>query len=125
MIWAWPPRSPTGLSCCMAGAVLTAPRHPCSRALLTAWFDLAADRARPLPVTARDPPGPAAARPGCAFAPRCGWAINLCRAVTPPLEPCDSGSEVACHRAAEVRTGVLAAAPGGPLHRCGPKPRCG
>ena len=65
------------------------------------------------------------ARSACAFAPRCGWAINLCRAVTPPLEPCDSGSEVACHRAAEVRTGVLAAAPGGPLHRCGPKPRCG
>ncbi|HVG46815.1 MAG TPA: ABC transporter ATP-binding protein, partial [Rubellimicrobium sp.] len=48
-----------------AEPLLRSPRHPYSRALLAARFDLRADRARPLPVMAGDPPGPAAERPGC------------------------------------------------------------
>ncbi len=95
-----------------AGPVLTAPRHPYSRALLAARFDLTTDRERPLPVTAGDPPGPAAVRAGCAFAPRCDWALDLCRAVTPPLAaPDDAGTRVACHRAAEMRSGMASPAP--------------
>ena len=96
--------------------VLTAPRHPYSRALLAARFDLAADRTRPLPVTAGDPPGPAAVRVGCAFAPRCDWALDLCRAVTPPLAtPDDAGTSVACHRTDDVRGAVVSHAPDWPV----------
>ena len=38
---------------------------------------------------------------GCAFAPRCPWAIDKCRAEIPPLEPF-AGGQVACWRAREV-----------------------
>ena len=91
-----------------AGEVLRQPRHPYSRALLAARFDLDADRARPLPVTQGDPPGPAAIRLGCAFAPRCAWAIGLCHDVTPPLTmPDQAGVHVACHRTAEVQSATV------------------
>ncbi len=97
-------------------AVLRAPRHPYSRALLASRFDLAADRACPLPVTPGDPPGPAAVRTGCAFAPRCHWAIAVCRDVTPPLAAPDStGTQVACHRAEQVRTATTPASPNWPI----------
>ncbi len=99
-----------------ATPVLTAPRHPYSRALLAARFDLAAIRTRPLPVTAGDPPGPAALRVGCAFAPRCDWALDLCRAEAPPLAaPDDAGTRVACHRTEEVQSAVASHGPDWPV----------
>ncbi len=99
-----------------ARAVLTSPRHPYSRALLAARFDFAANRARPLPMTAGDPPGPAAERTGCAFAPRCTWSIALCQDVTPTLAQSDAaGTQVACHRAEEVRTASTVSQPNWPV----------
>ncbi len=96
----------------VAGVVLRQPRHPYSRALLSARFDLKADRARPLPVTQGDPPGPAAVRIGCAFAPRCAWAVGLCREVAPPLaSPDEVGTRVACHRSDEVQSAMIAPTP--------------
>jgi oligopeptide/dipeptide ABC transporter ATP-binding protein len=38
----------------------------------------------------------------CPFAPRCVYAIDLCRSVRPQLEPTTSGSLVACHRWREI-----------------------
>ena len=40
--------------------------------------------------------------PGCAFAPRCGLAIDRCRAEYPPLQEWDVNHLAACWRAAET-----------------------
>jgi peptide/nickel transport system ATP-binding protein len=40
--------------------------------------------------------------PGCAFAPRCGFATERCRVAAPPLEPHGPGHHVACFEAARV-----------------------
>lgn len=34
----------------------------------------------------------------CAFAPRCAWAVDICRAERPPLLPVGPARSVACHR---------------------------
>ncbi len=99
-----------------AAAVLGDPRHPYAQALLAARFDLEADRARPLPVASGEPPKPGTDRVGCVYAPRCDWAIDLCRSTVPPLRRlADTGVEVACHRAEE--TGGTLPPPSPPWHR--------
>jgi peptide/nickel transport system ATP-binding protein len=40
--------------------------------------------------------------PGCAFAPRCEFATERCRAAQPALLPFGSGHQVACWEAARV-----------------------
>jgi peptide/nickel transport system ATP-binding protein len=77
--------------------IYTNPRHPYTRALLSAvpTIDPAGKPERiklpgemPSPV---DPP------PGCAFHPRCPYAKDVCRTVEPPLETGRGGHAVACH----------------------------
>ncbi|MEZ5499673.1 MAG: ABC transporter ATP-binding protein [Steroidobacteraceae bacterium] len=79
-------------------SVLKAPRHPYTRALLAAvprLDDAEGDRIRPI---AGQPPDPAARVPGCAFAPRCQLADELCRERRPLLAPADGSSwQLACH----------------------------
>ena len=76
--------------------VFTAPRHPYTQALLRAFPNIRADR-RTLDVIPgnlpdlRDPP------PGCRFAPRCPFAMDVCRVVTPPEVTMSDGVRVACH----------------------------
>lgn len=80
--------------------LFASPKHPYTRALLAAVPE-------PDPRLARrsdSMPGPvegAAGAPGmtgCAFAARCAFAIERCRAETPPLEGAGPGHTVACHR---------------------------
>ena len=40
--------------------------------------------------------------PGCHFHPRCPYAVELCRSVTPRLEEIQPGHFVSCHRASEL-----------------------
>ena len=74
--------------------VFTAPRHPYTQALLRAFPNIRADR-RTLDVIPgnlpdlRDPP------PGCRFAPRCPFAMDVCRVVTPPEVTMSDGVRVA------------------------------
>ena len=82
--------------------VLARPLHPYSRALLSARFDLEADRERPLPVLGGEPPTAGLDRTGCAYAPRCAAAVATCREVGPELRPLGEPLQaVACHRAEE------------------------
>jgi peptide/nickel transport system ATP-binding protein len=46
---------------------------------------------------------------GCAFAPRCPYAIARCRAEAPDLRPIGDGHVVACHEAERVLTTMVAA----------------
>ncbi|MHA6765586.1 dipeptide ABC transporter ATP-binding protein [Streptacidiphilus sp. PAMC 29251] len=70
-----------------AGPVLDAPAHPYTSGLLGAVPQLGTTRrTRPLrPIPGRLPL-PGSAEPGCAFAPRCSWAEDACRAAEPPLD---------------------------------------
>jgi oligopeptide/dipeptide ABC transporter ATP-binding protein len=77
--------------------IYTNPRHPYTRALLSAvpMIDPAARQERiPLPG---ELPSPVDPPPGCSFHPRCPYAKDICRTVTPRLEAGASGQAVACH----------------------------
>jgi oligopeptide/dipeptide ABC transporter ATP-binding protein len=82
-----------------AEVLLATPRHPYTRALLAAVPDrtpgAVGGERRVATVPAGAPPGRPGA--GCAFAPRCALATELCRAVCPALEDTGDGARVACH----------------------------
>jgi peptide/nickel transport system ATP-binding protein len=86
-------------------SIFARPRHPYTHRLLSAVPDLDATRMpEGIPGVA---PRPGHRPEGCAFAPRCSWAIDKCRSDVPALEPL-AGGEVACWRADEAagnRTG--------------------
>jgi peptide/nickel transport system ATP-binding protein len=68
-----------------ASSVLRSPRHPYTRRLLMAVPDLEGQRqAVGIPGHA---PSPLHRPPGCAFAPRCHLAIDVCRTTVPEPEP--------------------------------------
>jgi oligopeptide/dipeptide ABC transporter ATP-binding protein len=74
-------------------------RHPYTEGLLASVPDDAdADRLVPIPG---QPPNPASLPGGCAFHPRCRYAIERCRTERPPLSVVD-GHPSACHRSQEV-----------------------
>jgi oligopeptide transport system ATP-binding protein len=87
-----------------AADVIDRPRHPYTRALVSAIPvpDPAAERTRQRIVLAGDPPSPINPPPGCAFHPRCPYAISRCSEVVPPLVPAGPGREAACIRLGEI-----------------------
>jgi peptide/nickel transport system ATP-binding protein len=78
------------------------PAHPYTRGLLTSIPHGAGRRRRRL----LEIPGvvPSLRDPivGCAFAPRCTWAVDACRRDAPPIRAIAPGHHVACFRAEEV-----------------------
>ena len=83
-------------------ALYTRPRHPYTEALLAAVPK--ADPALRDSVTApvgeiADPSNPP---PGCAFHPRCPYAVDRCRVEIPSLQEIAPAHWSACHRTAEL-----------------------
>jgi oligopeptide/dipeptide ABC transporter ATP-binding protein len=85
-----------------AQALFAAPRHPYSRALLSA-IPLPKPRAKRSRIvlqgempSALDPPT------GCRFHTRCPYTIDRCRIEVPQLLADDAGHATACHRTAEL-----------------------
>jgi peptide/nickel transport system ATP-binding protein len=76
-------------------AVLHAPAHPYSQALVSAIPH--PGRSGKRTVLQGDPPNPADRPSGCAFHPRCPVATPLCARETPVLKPRADGRLVACH----------------------------
>jgi dipeptide transport system ATP-binding protein len=76
-------------------AIFRTPKHPYTRALLSATpvADPSAKRERIL--LPGEPPSPIAPPPGCPFNPRCPLAFDRCRIEKPPLER-RQGRDVAC-----------------------------
>ncbi|MEV4226475.1 ABC transporter ATP-binding protein [Streptomyces bobili] len=83
-----------------AGEVLKRPRAPYTAGLL-ASLPQDGPRRRRLPTLPGTPPAPGALPSGCAFAPRCPLAADVCRTGEPEPRRVD-GRLVACHRADEV-----------------------
>ncbi|WP_037065208.1 ABC transporter ATP-binding protein [Pseudonocardia acaciae] len=78
-----------------------APRHPYTIALLES-VPVLERRVEDLGSIPGAPPDPAALPEGCAFAPRCRFADELCRSVVPEPRELPEGSVVACHHAEAV-----------------------
>ncbi|HWA19863.1 MAG TPA: oligopeptide/dipeptide ABC transporter ATP-binding protein [Devosia sp.] len=85
------------------------PKHPYTRALLTAVpiADPRRARQRNIDALQGEIPSPINQPSGCTFRTRCRYAIELCAEKRPPLENTADGGLVACHRWREI--GTLAA----------------
>jgi len=79
-----------------ASELHTATRHPYARALMSAVPELDTDREQPLVVIPGRPPEPDNYPPGCAFAPRCPRATDVCRRVDAELMPMGTAHRAAC-----------------------------
>jgi len=80
--------------------VVTAPYHPYTLGLKNSLPRLDQE-AEPIAIPGT-PPDPVLAMPGCAFAPRCPFAIRRCRDTPPPMRELGRGHRAACHRAEEM-----------------------
>ena len=78
-------------------AIYTNPRHPYTRALLSAVPVPDPRQRRQRMVLGGDVPSPVEPPPGCAFHPRCPHAEDVCRTVVPPLVAGRGRHAVACH----------------------------
>jgi peptide/nickel transport system ATP-binding protein len=80
------------------------PSHPYTKGLIRSIprLDRAATRKTRLEAIAGVVPSLLDPPPGCRFAPRCPYAIPLCREAVPPLREIEPGHRVACVRAEEV-----------------------
>jgi oligopeptide/dipeptide ABC transporter ATP-binding protein len=89
--------------------VLAAPRHPYTQLLLSAVPDPKAPEDSSAPSDAAEPPKVIDPSPGCRFEPRCPYAIDDCRHITPLLGEVAPAQFAACHVALmEARTGSSA-----------------
>jgi oligopeptide transport system ATP-binding protein len=87
-----------------AADVIDRPRHPYTRALVSAIPTPNPDteRTRQRIVLPGDPPSPMNPPVGCAFHPRCPYAREICKSGVPPLTPFEPNREVACVRVEEI-----------------------
>ena len=83
-------------------ALYAEPRHPYTRALLSAIPVAEPSRKKERIVLAGDVPSPAKPPPGCPFHPRCFMAKERCKADVPTLREIKPGHWSACHFAEEM-----------------------
>jgi oligopeptide/dipeptide ABC transporter ATP-binding protein len=95
----------------LAEAVYHRPRHPYTVALLRSVPRLDRPRQARLDPVEGQPPDLTRLEPGCAFRPRCRFAIEACAKARPALEPTEEPSHfAACFRSAELAALAGAAA---------------
>jgi oligopeptide/dipeptide ABC transporter ATP-binding protein len=86
-----------------ADSVYHNPRHPYTMALLRSVPRLDQPRRARLDPVDGQPPDLTRLDGGCAFRPRCRFAIDKCRETRPPLERLDEASHfAACFRSSEL-----------------------
>ncbi|RMF41219.1 MAG: ATP-binding cassette domain-containing protein [Alphaproteobacteria bacterium] len=85
------------------------PRHPYTRALLSAIPSLDPDDRGRAQKLEGEIPSPTNPPPGCKFQTRCPFAIDICRRDEPALETAGGEHEVACHRWRELMDDLAAA----------------
>jgi peptide/nickel transport system ATP-binding protein len=75
--------------------LFSAPRHPYTRGLFDAIPSISGPRRRLVPIQGMVP-APGKLPRGCAFAPRCGQALDTCQVSPPALQPTSHGRQLAC-----------------------------
>ncbi len=91
-------------------ALFATPRHPYTEALLSAVPVPDPRRRAQRIVLEGDVADPSDPPPGCAFHPRCRYAVDRCRQEVPKLEEVMPGQWVRCLRADELKlAGVVEA----------------
>jgi oligopeptide/dipeptide ABC transporter ATP-binding protein len=80
-----------------AGELFAAPRHPYTRALLSAIPIPDPTARRERAMLTGEPPSPIRVPGGCSFHPRCPHAIERCRREVPQLTGDEPGHGTACH----------------------------
>jgi oligopeptide/dipeptide ABC transporter ATP-binding protein len=80
------------------GEVFATPRHPYTRALLSAAPSLHARHRRARILLVGEPPSPANPPSGCVFRTRCPHALPACAEAVPPLRDMGAGQAMACIR---------------------------
>jgi peptide/nickel transport system ATP-binding protein/oligopeptide transport system ATP-binding protein len=93
--------------------VFSDPRHPYTKALLSAILAPDVDHVRAPIVLRGEVPSAIELPPGCAFAPRCPLAVAECLTQVPALRPLGASRRVACIRAEEVPALMTRDASGG------------
>ena len=81
-----------------ARKIFESPRHPYTRALISAVLDTDPDSADRRIILKGDIPSPIDPPKGCRFSGRCPIGAEECEGVKPPLEQVDEGHFVACGR---------------------------
>ncbi|MFT7593742.1 MAG: oligopeptide/dipeptide ABC transporter ATP-binding protein [Paracoccaceae bacterium] len=82
--------------------LFAAPRHPYTKALLSAIPSLDPDDRGKAQKLEGEIPSPTNPPPGCKFQTRCPFAIDICRKDEPKLEHSGKEHDVACHRWKEL-----------------------
>jgi len=82
--------------------LFAAPRHPYTKALLSAIPSLDPDDRGRAQKLEGEIPSPTNPPPGCKFQTRCPFAIDICRTQEPKLEKSGKEHDVACHRWKEL-----------------------
>ena len=84
-----------------AQRIFERPAHPYTRALVQAIPDPNPRNQRAFVPVEGETPSPVSPPAGCAFHPRCPFAVDDCHVAVPPLEPVESSAD---HVAACIRT---------------------
>ena len=89
----------------MAGDVLMDPQHPYTKALLSSIprFTPKENEEDQLYAIPGMVPDPLEIIPGCRFAPRCPYALDICHQEAPPLKELEEGHSLHCHLQEGVR----------------------
>jgi peptide/nickel transport system ATP-binding protein len=80
-----------------ARAIIRAPKHPYTQALISAVPVVDPDSKRQRIVLPGDVPSPIDPPPGCPFHPRCPLVEDRCRVEIPALREIAPGHYAACH----------------------------
>ena len=85
-----------------AKTIVQAPKHPYTKALISAVPVVDPDSKRQRIILPGDVPSPIHPPSGCAFHPRCPYAIADCERVAPRLENFSESQQAACIRMREI-----------------------
>ncbi|MFM1650758.1 ABC transporter ATP-binding protein [Brevibacillus sp. B_LB10_24] len=77
--------------------IFASPKHPYTKALLSAVPAAHPDEKRERILLTGDVPSPVNPPPGCAFHPRCPSCMEICRTAAPPMVNAGEHHVVACH----------------------------